>query len=205
MVLLAGAAGLRRGDIIALKWSDLDLKRRLIHVQRSIWWGKRHERHETVPKGGKGRVVDMTAALADALTRHRHLRGERVLYGDDGQEFTNKVVRAWLERAQRAAGIEVTGAIHRLRHTFCSMLAAEGATPLAIQQLAGHSHISTTMKYMHLSPTGRGAAIALLERALTSLWTTQRSRRPSPTAALGAAPALMAVVTCVRERKGSRS
>lgn len=165
MVLLAGAAGLRRGEIIALKWSDLDLKRRLIHVQRSIWWATKSERHETVPKGGKGRIVDMTRALAEALPKHRHLKGDRVLYADDNQELTNKVVRAWLERAQRAARIEVTGAIHRLRHTFCSMLAAEGATPLAIQQLAGHAHLSTTMKYMHLSPTGRGAAIALLDRA----------------------------------------
>ncbi len=74
-------------------------------------------------------------------------------------------MRSWLSRAQRAAGIQVTGAIHRLRHTFCSMLAAEGAPPLAIQELAGHSHITTTMKYMHLSPTTRGAAIALLDRA----------------------------------------
>jgi integrase len=160
MVLLAGSAGMRRGEIMALKWSDLDLKRRLIQVQRSIWEG-----HETVPKGGKGRVVDMTSSLADALGKHRHLRGERVLYADDGRALTNKIVRSWLSRAQRAAGIEVTGAIHRLRHTFCSMLAAEGAPPLAIQELAGHSHITTTMKYMHLSPTTRGAAIALLDRA----------------------------------------
>ncbi len=160
MVLLAGSAGMRRGEIMAVKWSDLDLRRRLIQVQRSIWEG-----HETVPKGGKGRVVDMTSSLTDALVKHRHLRGDRVLYADDGQELTNKIVRSWLSRAQRAAGIEVTGAIHRLRHTFCSMLAAEGAPPLAIQELAGHSHITTTMKYMHLSPTTRGAAIALLDRA----------------------------------------
>ena len=103
---------MRRGEILAVKWSDLDLKRRLIQVQRSIWEG-----HETVPKGGKGRVVDMTSSLADALTKHRHLRGDRVLYADDGRELTNKIVRSWLSRAQRAAGIEVTGAIHRLRHT----------------------------------------------------------------------------------------
>ena len=100
-----------------------------------------------------------------ALHRDRQQRGDRVLSADDGQALTNKIVRSWLSRAQRAAGIEVTGAIHRLRHTFCSMLAAEGAPPLAIQELAGHSHITTTMKYMHLSPTTRGAAIALLDRA----------------------------------------
>jgi integrase len=142
---------------------------------------------------GGQQLVDMTAALADALTRHRHLRGERVLYADDGEELTNKVVRAWMERAQRAASLEVTGKIHILRHTFCSMLAAAGATPLAIQQLAGHEHITTTMKYMHLSPTNRGVAIALLDRAWETaengggrggIWETQVNQ-PSNRKALG--------------------
>lgn len=164
LVLLGGSAGLRRGEIIALKWTDLDIKRRIIHVQRSIWWSKDGQRHETVPKGGKGRDVDMTATLADAFKSGRNLR-ERVLTRDDGTELTNKVVRAWFARAQKRAGLEQTGAIHRLRHTFCSMLAAEGATPGAIQALAGHEHISTTMKYMHLSPTKRAAAIGLLDAA----------------------------------------
>jgi len=93
--------------------------------------------------------------------------------------LTNKIVRSWLSRAQRAAGVEETGAIHRLRHTFCSMLAAEGAPPLAIQELAGHSHITTTMKYMHLSPTTRGAAIALLDRAWDEWW-RRRESNPAP-------------------------
>ena len=99
------------------------------------------------------------------LTKHRHLRGERVLYTDDGDALTNKIVRVWFERAQRAAGLEVTGAIHRLRHTFCSMLASEGAPAGAIQKLAGHASVSTTMKYMHLSPTTLDAAIGLLDVA----------------------------------------
>jgi site-specific recombinase XerD len=86
---------------------------------------------------------------------------------DDGQGLTNKIVRMWFERAQRAAGLEVTGAIHRLRHTFCSMLASEGAPPGGIQKLAGHASIGTTMKYMHLSPTTLDAAIGLLDLAFT--------------------------------------
>lgn len=167
LVLLGGSAGLRRGEIMALKWSDLDIKRRMIHVQRSVWRGRKvNEIHETVPKGGKGRKVMMTGELAAALAKSRNLR-DRILTTDDGQGLTNKIVRTWFERAQRAAGLEVTGAIHRLRHTFCSMLAAEGAPPGAIQKLAGHASISTTMKYMHLSPTTLDAAIGLLDRAFT--------------------------------------
>ena len=104
--------------------------------------------------------------MADALKKHRNLQ-ERVLTGDDGKELTNKLVRVWFARAQRSAGLEAKGAIHRLRHTFCSILAAEGAPAKAIQDLAGHASIATTMKYMHLSPANRAAAIGLLDAAWT--------------------------------------
>ena len=166
MVLLAGSAGLRKSEIAALKWTDLDLKRRIIHVQRSVWEGKGGKRHETVPKGGRGRKVTMTTALADALAGLRHLRGPRVLYTDEGNEVTDRIVQRWYSRAQRSAGLEVSGGIHRLRHTFCSMLASEGALPGDIQKLAGHSSLSTTMRYMHLSPARLDAAIGLLDQAL---------------------------------------
>jgi integrase len=166
LVLLAGSAGLRKSEISALKWTDLDLKRRIIHVQRSIWEGKGGCRFETTPKGGKGRKVTMTTALTDALVKFRHLRGPRVLYTDAGEEVTDRIVQLWYSRAQRRAGLEVTGGIHRLRHTFCSMLAAEGAVPLDIQKLAGHKSITTTMRYMHLSPERLDVAIGLLDRAL---------------------------------------
>jgi integrase len=168
LVLLGGAAGLRRGEMMALKWTDLDIKRRTIHVQRSIWRGRKvAEVHETTPKGGKGRKVTMTTELATALSKQRNLR-ERVLTQDDGTPLTNKLVRRWFERAQRTAGLEVTGAVHRLRHTFCSTLAAAGSPPGAIQKLAGHASILTTMRYMHLSPTSLDAAIGLLDAA----WST---------------------------------
>jgi site-specific recombinase XerD len=61
--------------------------------------------------------------------------------------------------------IEVNGAIHRLRHTFCSMLATKGAPTMAIKELAGHRSINTTMKYMHLSPATRESAVHLLDKA----------------------------------------
>jgi len=160
LVRLGGDAGLRRGEIIALKWSDVDFAQGHVHVRRSVWHG-----HETVPKGVHARVVDMTDALRDALKKCRHVRGERVLYTNEGRELTAKVVRNWLARAQRRANLEVTtGAIHKLRHTFCSILATRGASPKAIQELAGHADIGTTMRYMHLSPSSRKSAIGLLNQ-----------------------------------------
>jgi integrase len=75
LVLLGGDAGLRMGEILALRWCDVDFRRRQIIVQQSVWQGI-----VDVPKSGKGRVVPMTDALTAALQRARHLRGERVLY-----------------------------------------------------------------------------------------------------------------------------
>jgi integrase len=165
IVLLAGDAGLRKSEMAALKWTDLDLKRGTIQVRRSIWEGKHGKKHETTPKGGRGRAVTMTKALVDALSMHRHVRGPRVLYADSGVEFTDRTMQLLYTRIQRAAGLEASGGIHRLRHSFCSRLAAQGAPSGAIQKLAGHASGTTTQRYMHLSPTTLDAAIGLLDRA----------------------------------------
>jgi integrase len=160
VVLLGGDAGLRRGEIIALRWCDVDFSRRQLHVRQSAW-------QETVdtPKGGRGRIVPMTSALVSALQRYRHLRGERVLYDDDGRAVRGHTLRNYHKAAQRRAGLgPTTGGLHILRHTFCSHLAMRGAPAKAIQELAGHEDLMTTMRYMHLSPAARDSAIRLLER-----------------------------------------
>ncbi len=158
-ILLGGDAGLRRGEIVALRCIDVDLRRRHLKVEVNDWKGI-----VDAPKSGRGRVVPLTEALFDALSKNRHLRGDRVLTLGDGSPVPGHTVRDWVERAQRRAGLEATGNVHILRHTFCSHLAMRGAAPKAIQDLAGHQHLSTTMRYMHLSPSERERAIGLLNR-----------------------------------------
>jgi site-specific recombinase XerD len=53
--------------------------------------------------------------------------------------------------------------VHRLRHTFCFHLSMRGAPAKAIQELAGHEDLSTTQRYMHLSPAAMESAIRLLD------------------------------------------
>lgn len=158
LVLLAGSAGMRRGEIMALKWTDVDLPRKQINLQRAFW-----RNHEDSPKGGKGRIIPMTPELAAALTKHRHLKGERILYSDRGARLSNRTIRNWLGQAQRRSGLADNGAIHMLRHTFCSHLAAAGVPATSIQEIAGHQDLATTQKYMHLSPNDRSGAMAALD------------------------------------------
>jgi len=111
----------------------------------------------------RSRILPMTDELCRAVQALRHLRGPRVLYRDDGSSLTNKVVRLWMLAAQRRAGLPVrNGGTHILRHTFCSHLAMQGAAAKAIQELAGHSALAMTQRYMHLSPAAKDSAIALL-------------------------------------------
>jgi integrase len=156
-VLLGGDAGLRRGEIIALEWTDCDLRRSQLTVRQSEWMG-----HVTVPKGGQPRIIPMTRKLHAALVAHRHLRGPRVLYREDGNTLTSRVARNWLNSVQHRAGLRPTG-LHILRHSFCSHLAMRGAPTKAIQELAGHQQLSTTQRYMHLAPSAREGAIRLLD------------------------------------------
>ncbi len=156
IVLLGGEAGLRCGEMVALEWPDVNLATGSVSVQRAVWNG-----HVTVPKGGRVRHVPLTRRLAAALRTHRHLRGGRVLMTPDGRDLTHRMVQTNMVRIARRA--QVPQGVHILRHTFCSHLAMRGAPARAIQELAGHRDLSTTQRYMHLSPAAKQAAIRLLD------------------------------------------
>lgn len=159
LVLLGGEAGLRCGEMMALEWRDVDLEKRQLSVERSDWKGQ-----VTSTKGGRVRHVPMTIRLGAALRAHRHLRGARVLGQSSGEALTQKIVQDHVRRAARIAKVKSEG-VHVLRHTFCSHLAMRGAPARAIQELAGHQDLSTTQRYMHLSPAAIEGAIRLLDLA----------------------------------------
>lgn len=174
MVLLGGDAGLRAGEMLALRWANVDLERRRLTIAENEWKG-----HLGPPKGGKVRHIVLTERLARILAELPRL-GERVLWRLDskGPEVTKRCLDGWLHRAQRAAGFPTKGP-HILRHTFCSRLAACGAPSRAIQGLAGHASMRTTDRYMHLAPQVLESAIGLLDRA-TGATGAATERRSDP-------------------------
>ena len=158
IVLLGGEAGLRCGEMLALAWTDVDLNTHQLCIQRSDWDG-----HITAPKGGRLRYVPLTVRLEAALRKHRHLLSDRVLCQDDGRPSWRRLVQGYVLRASRRAKLQ-HGGVHILRHTFCSHLAMRGAPARAIQELAGHRDLTTTQRYMHLSPAAIEGAIRLLDQ-----------------------------------------
>jgi integrase len=163
LVRLGGDAGLRRGELAALDWSDVNLSSEVLTVRRTVYKG-----HETLPKGGRARKLAMTKPLAAALKAikpHGHASG-RVLRRPNGSTHTETSINEAMPRITRAAGLKVSRKVHILRHTFCSHLAMRGAAAIQIMDVAGHTDLKTTQRYMHLSPAMKNSAIRLLEQPI---------------------------------------
>ena len=146
MILVGLRTGLRFGELIALRWEDVDLVAGRLMVRKSIVKGR-----EGDPKGRKSREVPLGDDVLQALKKHRHLRGPRVFCDDDGKVLRTPKSRWELEKACKKAGLRLVG-WHTLRHSFASHLVTRGVSIVTVQRLLGHVDIKTTMRYAHLSP-----------------------------------------------------
>jgi len=117
------------------------------------------------PKGSKSRTIPLNAEALAALTTHRHLKGPLVFSKADGTRLDQDTCRRALERIRKLAGLKKIQ-WHGLRHTFASHLAMRGVPLKAIQELMGHATIEMTMRYAHLTPDVREAAVRQLDVAL---------------------------------------
>ena len=170
--------GLRRSELLGLKWTDIDLDARTLSVQRSL------DRDGTFnpPKRNKSRrTVKLTAQAAEALKGHRARQNEErlqlgSLWEDWGLVFPNRSgkpmnadylyhrgFKPLLERA------ELSGfTFHSLRHTCATLLLSKNVNPKIVSEMLGHATISQTMDtYSHVMPGMREVAATALEEALS--------------------------------------
>lgn len=85
----------------------------------------------------------------------------------------------WRCEVQRGAGLNENGRVHILRHTFGAQLATIGVPPKAIQELMGHSDLTTTLRYMHLTPQATTDAIRRLDAATGDMLGTKKAPAPN--------------------------
>jgi integrase len=157
MIVVGLRTGLRQGELLALRWEDVDLTAGRLLVRRSVVDGI-----IGTPKNGKGREVPLGEEVLRILKAFRHLRGPLVFCAEDGRMLTKGECKHPLWRTCRRAGLRRIG-WHVLRHTFASHLAMRGVALKAIQELLGHATIEMTMRYAHLSPDVRRDAVKLLD------------------------------------------
>jgi integrase len=142
-VLLAGDAGLRLGEVLGLRWEDVDLIAQRVTVARQIRKGV-----EGTPKGGRRRSVPMTGALAAALKALPQVRVGRVVCGGEGVPVAEAALKHGIYRVCRRAKLRERS-WHTLRHTFATHAARFGVNPWRLQAWLGHSTIDMTMRYVH--------------------------------------------------------
>lgn len=156
MILIAARTGLRFGELAGLHWDDVDLVARRICVRRSLVCGI-----EGSPKNHRVRYVGLTRDAAAVLGSLPQSDAGYV-FTNHGRPVTMGAAQNQLARACERAKLPRIG-WHVLRHTFASQLAIRGASLQAIRGLLGHSTITMTLRYAHLSDQALQDTIALLE------------------------------------------
>lgn len=163
MILVALRTGMRHGELIGLRWEDVDLVAGRVVVRQNVVNGK-----VGTPKSGKPREIPLGIEVRTALKEHRHLRGPLVFCHMSGALLGVVDTRLPLWRACKKAGLRQIG-WHALRHTFASHLVMRGASIKAVQELLGHSSIQMTMRYAHLAPEVVNETVRLLD-APSAAW-----------------------------------
>ena len=164
-VLLA-TTGLREGEALGLRWSDIDLKAGRLSVRRSLQRQKGRGMVFVEPKTNRSRrVVYLAAGTTEVLKNHRHDQAEERLQlggrwkADDlvftsihGQPLQQGLVSWSLHQALEKAGLPRIR-VHDLRHTAATHLLEKGVHPKVVQELLGHSTIMVTLDtYSHVAP-----------------------------------------------------
>ena len=155
--LTAAFTGLRRGELLALRWRDVDFEGQVIRVRASYADGAL-----TTPKSGKVRSVPMAPDVAEALAKLGQREnwtsdGDLVFVGRVGDYLDGRALRRRYDAALKRASLRKLR-FHDLRHTFGTRMIAK-ADIRRVQEWMGHADIQTTMKYLHYAPREGDAAL----------------------------------------------
>ena len=160
-------AGLRRGELRALRWSDVDLASGVIRVERG--WDDKEGEVEGKTRAAR-RTVPIAAVLRDHLTEHKlstDRDGDALAFGTSAvSPFVPSNLRRRARTAWTAAKLEPIG-LHEARHTFASLMIAAGVNAKALSTYMGHASVSITFdRYGHLMPGNESDAADRLDAYL---------------------------------------
>jgi integrase len=160
-------AGLRRGELMGLRWRDIDLATGVIEVVRA-WDPKEHEM--VAPKSAAGtRRVPVAAALRAFLAPAKLAAPtdpERFVFGSGAAPFSASATAERARRAWKRVGLDPIR-LHDCRHTFASLMIAAGVNAKALSTFMGHANISITLdRYGHLMPGAEDEAAGLMDAYL---------------------------------------
>ena len=134
LVMLAITTGARRGELLGLRWNDIDFERQTAYVQTT--------------KNGQPKVLPLTDDVVNELTRFRQQDSSLIFNSEIKPNKAFCFNKQWKKALEKAKVEDFT--FHCLRHTCASYLAQSGASLLEIADVLGHKQISVTKRYAHL-------------------------------------------------------
>jgi integrase len=152
LIVLALNTGMRRGEILGLTWGQIDLERRMIHVQDS-------------KTKSSNRMIPMNETVFDLLSKLEKSRQGDLVFPSHrkvGHPFRDPKIA--FRKAVRLSGIPHIR-FHDLRHSFATRLVRAGVDLITVQQLLGHAKITMTARYAHSLPDAKIAAVRRLDFA----------------------------------------
>jgi len=159
IVVVALNTGMRKGEILSLKWQDIDFRRGIIYIINS----KNNERRE----------IPINEKVKTALIRtKKHPDSAFVFCKTDGEPFGD-IKKSFLKALEKSGIIKFR--FHDLRHTFASHLVMSGVDLNTVRELMGHKSIEMTLRYSHLSPDHKRRAVDILSRRIDTFWTHQQN------------------------------
>jgi integrase len=186
--VLAVMCGLRRGEICALRWRNVDLIAGQISVVESLEQTKAGLRFKS-PKSGKGRTVALSATVVDELRAHRTRRAQDLLRLGTGLSETDLVIghadgsvmspiyisHQWARRIARTPLKSIR--FHDLRHSHATHLLSSDVHPKVASERLGHSKVGIRLDlYSHVIPGMQEDAAAIVDQALTAARDKNKSK-----------------------------
>ena len=158
IVRIAAYAGLRRGELVALRWRDVDLPARKLTVRRTVS-GERELSSTKTRQSREVPIADQAEAAFSRLLRRGDFTGpdNYVFVNRYGRRLDPSALRRRYERARNTAGLEPLR-FHDLRHTYGSLLVAGGIDLVSVKVAMGHARLSTTERHLHARPAADQAA-----------------------------------------------
>jgi integrase len=182
LYVLAIHCGLREGELLGLKWDDLDLEVGTLSVCRTLSETKEVGRMFEPPKNSNGRSTKLTPGGIEALRDHLARQLEEIKragdrYKDQGLVFPSQTGTPMNAKNLTArsfkpllaeAGLPRSVRLHDLRHTCATLLLGKGVHPKIVQELLGHATIAITLDtYSHVLPNMQSEAVKAIEEVLT--------------------------------------
>jgi integrase len=155
IIIIALNTGMRQGEILNLKWRDINFKDGIIIIQDS--------------KSKEKRIIYMNQFTKEVFLNLLSNKSKEYVFEKEGKKLDTFYISHLFAKLVKQAGIK-DFRFHDLRHTFASRLVMAGVNLKTIQELLGHKDYKMSLRYSHLSPEIKKQAVEILDKNMAKIW-----------------------------------